>query len=349
MAYPQVSHTGDETGVPSSPSFPQIEEAVLAYWADDDTFRASVAQRDAGEDGANEFVFYDGPPFANGLPHYGHLLTGYVKDLVPRFQTMRGRRVERRFGWDTHGLPAELEAMRQLGMKTTEEILELGIEKFNAECRKSVFEYTSEWRDYVTRQARWVDFDNDYKTLDLPYMESVMWAFKQLHDKGLAYEGFRVLPYCWNDETPLSNHELRMDEDVYQQRVDPAVTVGLRLTSGPAEGALALIWTTTPWTLAANLAVMVGRDIDYVVVESDFTGTTERYLLAEARLAAYAKELGESPEVAPAPPRRRPAREHLHAADVLLPRPRAGVPRRRGRHRHHRGRHRAGAHRGRLR
>ena len=193
---------------------------------------------------------------------------------MPRFQTMRGRRVERRFGWDTHGLPAELEAMRQLGMKTTEEILDLGIEKFNAECRKSVFEYTSEWRDYVTRQARWVDFDNDYKTLDLPYMESVMWAFKQLHDKGLAYEGFRVLPYCWNDETPLSNHELRMDEDVYQPRVDPAVTVGLRLTSGPAEGALALVWTTTPWTLAANLAVMVGRDIDYVVVESDFTGTT---------------------------------------------------------------------------
>jgi isoleucyl-tRNA synthetase len=303
MAYPQVSHTakdGHSESVPSSPSFPQIEEAVLAYWADDDTFRASVAQRDAGEDGANEFVFYDGPPFANGLPHYGHLLTGYVKDLVPRFQTMRGRRVERRFGWDTHGLPAELEAMRQLGMKTTEEILELGIEKFNAECRKSVFEYTSEWRDYVTRQARWVDFDNDYKTLDLPYMESVMWAFKQLHDKGLAYEGFRVLPYCWNDETPLSNHELRMDEDVYQQRVDPAVTVGLRLTSGPAEGALALVWTTTPWTLAANLAVMVGRDIDYVVVAAPrpgVTGATERYLLAEARLAAYAKELGESPEV----------------------------------------------------
>ena len=201
---------------------------MLAYWADDDTFRASVEQRDAGEDGANEFVFYDGPPFANGLPHYGHLLTGYVKDLVPRYQTMRGRRVERRFGWDTHGLPAELEAMRQLGLKTTEEILDLGIEKFNAECRKSVFEYTQEWRDYVTRQARWVDFDNDYKTLDLPYMESVMWAFKQLYDEGLAYEGFRVLPYCWNDETPLSNHELRMDEDVYQPRVDPAVTVGLQ-------------------------------------------------------------------------------------------------------------------------
>ena len=212
---------------------------MLAYWEADDTFRASVEQRDAGENGANEFVFYDGPPFANGLPHYGHLLTGYVKDLVPRYQTMRGRRVERRFGWDTHGLPAELEAMRQLGIKTTDEILEMGIEKFNAECRKSVFEYTDEWRDYVTRQARWVDFDNDYKTLDLDYMESVIWAFKQLYDKGLAYEGFRVLPYCWNDETPLSNHELRMDDDVYQMRQDPAVTVGLRLTSGPAEGALA--------------------------------------------------------------------------------------------------------------
>ena len=355
MTYPQVSHTGDDSGVPSSPSFPAVEEAVLAYWEQDGTFQASVDQRDAGKDGDNEFVFYDGPPFANGLPHYGHLLTGYVKDLVPRYQTMRGRRVERRFGWDTHGLPAELEAMRQLGMKTTEEILDLGIERFNEECRKSVFEYTGEWRDYVTRQARWVDFDNDYKTLDLTYMESVMWAFKQLHDKGLAYEGFRVLPYCWNDETPLSNHELRMDEDVYQQRVDPAVTVGLRLTSGPAEGALALIWTTTPWTLAANLAIMVGRDIDYVVVESDFTGTTERYLLAEARLAAYAKELGVSTgsttefEVL----QRFTGADLLEStytpADVLLPGPRAGVPRGRGRHRHHRGRHRPGAHRRRLR
>ena len=143
MTYPQVSHTGDSAGVPSSPSFPTIEEAVLAYWAEDATFHASVDQRAAGDNGDNEFVFYDGPPFANGLPHYGHLLTGYVKDLVPRYQTMRGRRVERRFGWDTHGLPAELEAMRQLGMKTTEEILDLGIEQFNNECRKSVFEYTA--------------------------------------------------------------------------------------------------------------------------------------------------------------------------------------------------------------
>jgi len=298
MTYPKVSTLSpsdgaNSTGVPSSPKFPEIEERVLAYWKDDDTFRASIEQRDAGNNGDNEFVFYDGPPFANGLPHYGHLLTGYVKDLIPRYQTMRGRRVERRFGWDTHGLPAELEAMRQLGIKTTDEIVDMGIERFNAECRTSVFAYTQEWRDYVTRQARWVDFDNDYKTLDIDYMESVMWAFKQLHEKGLAYEGFRILPYCWNDETPLSNHELRMDDDVYQNRQDPAVTVGVRLDSaGSWGGELALVWTTTPWTLPSNMGIAVGPDVDYVVVESDYTGTTERYLLAESRLASYGRELG---------------------------------------------------------
>ncbi len=243
MTYPRVptgqtarpGHDGDGR-VPSTPDFPAIEERVLAYWKGDQTFEASVEARPSstgGEVGDNEFVFYDGPPFANGLPHYGHLLTGYVKDIVPRYRTMRGKRVERRFGWDTHGLPAELEAMSQLGMKTTQEILDLGIEKFNGECRRSVLTYTSEWRDYVTRQARWVDFDNDYKTLDLDFMESVLWAFKTLYDKGLVFEDFRVLPYCWNDETPLSNHELRMDEDVYQQRQDPAVTVGMRLHGGP--------------------------------------------------------------------------------------------------------------------
>ncbi len=296
MAYPKVQTTGPDRagsafGIPSSPRFPELEDRVLAYWDADGTFQASIDQRDAGTDGDNEFVFYDGPPFANGLPHYGHLLTGYVKDVVPRYQTMRGRRVERRFGWDTHGLPAELEAMSQLGIKTKEEILELGIETFNAKCRESVMKYTDEWRDYVTRQARWVDFDHDYKTLNPDYMESVMWAFKSLHDKGLVYEGFRVLPYCWNDQTPLSNHELRMDEDVYQMRRDPSVTVGLRMTDGPYAGALALVWTTTPWTLPANLGIMVGPDIDYVVVESSFTGTPERYLLAEARLASYAREL----------------------------------------------------------
>ncbi len=292
MSYPRVSHT-DSTSVPSNPRFPAIEEAVLAYWEADDTFRASVEQREAGDDGANEFVFYDGPPFANGLPHYGHLLTGYVKDLIPRYQTMRGRRVERRFGWDTHGLPAELEAMRLNGIKTTDEIVELGIEKFNEACRQSVLKYTGEWRDYVTRQARWVDFDNDYRTMNPDFMESVMWAFKQLHEKGLVYEGFRVLPYCWQDETPLSNHELRMDDDVYQMRQDPAVTVGYDVTTaGELEHVKVLVWTTTPWTLPSNLAVMVGEDIDYVVVESSTpTGSPERYLIAEARLASYKRDL----------------------------------------------------------
>ena len=297
MTYPKVSTTGDHTGaafgVPPSPRFPQIEESVLAYWAEDGTFQASIDQRPAGVDGSNEFVFYDGPPFANGLPHYGHLITGYVKDIVPRYETMRGRHVERRFGWDTHGLPAELEAMSQLGIKTKDEILELGIDAFNAKCRESVMKYTSDWREYVTRQARWVDFDNDYKTLNPEFMESVQWAFKTLYDKGLVYEGFRVLPYCWNDETPLSNHELRMDDDVYKMRQDPAVTVGLRLSTGE----LALVWTTTPWTLPSNLLIMVGTDIDYVVVESSVpTGSPERYVIAAARAQSFAREFTGDPK-----------------------------------------------------
>ncbi|HEU5485563.1 MAG TPA: class I tRNA ligase family protein, partial [Microlunatus sp.] len=232
MTYPKATTGhGDEAKVSASPSFPQLEERVLSYWKHDDTFQASVARHPAGENGSNEFVFYDGPPFANGLPHYGHLLTGYVKDIVPRFQTMRGKRVERRFGWDCHGLPAELETMSQLGLKTVAEIEEMGIERFNAACRSSVLRYTDAWQDYVTRQARWVDFDHDYKTLDLTFMESVLWAFKSLYGKGLVYQGLRVLPYCWNDETPLSNHELRMDDDVYQNRQDPAVTVGYEVTT----------------------------------------------------------------------------------------------------------------------
>ena len=223
--------------VAPSPSFPAIEEDVLAYWKADGTFQASIDNR---AEPCDEFVFYDGPPFANGLPHYGHLLTGYVKDAVGRYQTQRGKRVERRFGWDTHGLPAELEAQRLLGIDDVTEITRpggIGIEKFNAECRSSVLRYTKEWEDYVTRQARWVDFDNDYKTLDPDYMESVLWAFKQLWDKGLAYQGYRVLPYCWHDRTPLSNHELKMDDDVYQDRQDNTVTVGLRLEEPLRAGA----------------------------------------------------------------------------------------------------------------
>jgi isoleucyl-tRNA synthetase len=273
-----------------APDFPAQELEVLSFWKADDTFRASVSRRD----GAPEYVFYDGPPFANGLPHYGHLLTGYVKDIVPRYRTMRGYKVERRFGWDTHGLPAELEVQRQLGITEKAQIEELGIEKFNDACRASVLKYTEEWQAYVTRQARWVDFDNDYKTLDPTFMESVLWAFKQLWDKGLAYEGFRVLPYCWNDETPLSNHELRMDDDVYQSRQDPAITVGFAIPEGPLAGSRFLVWTTTPWTLPSNQAVAVNPDVTYVDVAAP---DGNRYVLAQARLAAYARELGEEPQV----------------------------------------------------
>ncbi|MFV0251762.1 MAG: isoleucine--tRNA ligase [Beutenbergiaceae bacterium] len=279
--------TPADDGVVASPNLPELEAGVLEYWKGDGTFQASIDARPAGENGSNEFVFYDGPPFANGLPHYGHLLTGYAKDVVPRFQTMLGRKVERRFGWDTHGLPVELETERLLGISNKSEIDSMGIEAFNAECRTSVSRYTTEWEEYVTRQARWVDFKNDYRTLEPWYMESVIWAFKQLYDKGLAYQGFRVLPYCWRDQTPLSNHELRMDDEIYQMRQDPAVTVGLRLNTGE----LALIWTTTPWTLPSNLAIVVSEDIDYVVVESNATGATERFVLAAARLEAYAREL----------------------------------------------------------
>ena len=269
--------------VPAQPDFPELENRALAYWTSHGTFGKSIDNRRA--DG--EFVFYDGPPFANGLPHYGHLLTGYVKDIVPRYQTMRGQKVDRRFGWDCHGLPAEVEAERLLGINGKADILKMGIETFNEACRDSVLRYTREWRDYVTRQARWVDFDNDYKTLDLPYMESVMWAFKQLHDKGLIYQGFKVLPYCWRDETPLSNHELRMDDDVYQDRTDPSVTVRFKLETGE----WILAWTTTPWTLPSNLAVAVGPEITYAVVE---TPAKERYVLAKDRLKAYVKELGDA-------------------------------------------------------
>jgi isoleucyl-tRNA synthetase len=271
--------------VPAQPSFPELERDVLEHWQARDTFRASVEQRPADR----EFVFYDGPPFANGLPHYGHLLTGYVKDLVPRFRTMRGDRVERRFGWDCHGLPAEVEAERLLGISGKADILAMGIEKFNRACRESVLRYTREWQDYVTRQARWVDFEHDYKTLDLSYMESVMWAFKQLWDKGLVYQGFKVLPYCWRCETPLSNHELRMDEDTYAERQDPSVTVRFKLETGE----WLLAWTTTPWTLPSNLACAVGADISYVVVEKD----GDRYILARDRQAAYERELEDAATV----------------------------------------------------
>ena len=276
--------------VAKSPNFPAIEADVLDRWNREHTFKASIDQRPAGENGSNEYVFYDGPPFANGLPHYGHLLTSYVKDAIPRYQTMRGRRVERRFGWDTHGMPAEVQAEMELGVSGHVGIKEFGIAKFNDACRTSVLRYTHEWEAYINRAARWVDFENDYKTLDLSYMESVMWAFKTLWDKGLIYEGYRVMPYCWRCETPLSNTELRMD-DAYKNRQDPAVTITFPLVddSGVEDGLVLLAWTTTPWTLPSNLACAVGPDIDYALMKDESDNKT--YILAEARLSSYAKEL----------------------------------------------------------
>lgn len=276
-----------QSGIEPSPSFPKIENRVLEFWKQDDTFQYSIDQR--VEEQAKEFVFYDGPPFANGLPHYGHLLTGYVKDFVPRFQTMRGYRVERRFGWDTHGLPAEVEAERLLGISGRPEIENYGVKKFNEFCKTSVLKYTQDWQSYVTRQARWVDFDNDYKTLDKNYTESVLWAFKELHNKDLVYEGFKVLAYCWRCETPLSNHELRMDDEVYRQRQDQAVTVTFPITTeGEFQGVQLLAWTTTPWTLPTNFAVAVGPEIKYSVVEV----SGERFLIATSLISQYLKEFG---------------------------------------------------------
>ena len=284
-------------GVNPSPSFPAVEQEILGFWAKDNTFQASIDQRK--EAGAEEFVFYDGPPFANGLPHYGHLLTGYTKDMVPRFKTMQGYRVERRFGWDTHGLPAEVEAERQLGISGRHEIERIGIDVFNNACRTSVLKYTKEWEQYVTRQARWVDFENDYKTLDTDYTESVLWAFKELHNKGLIYEGFKVLAYCWRCETPLSNHELRMDDEVYKNRQDQTLTVTFPISEGqPLAGARLLAWTTTPWTLPTNFALAVGPEIEYAVVVAGPNGPADggpvgtRYILATSLLGGYAKDLG---------------------------------------------------------
>ena len=276
--------------VPSRADYPAIERRILERWTADRTFEASIEQRPLDD----TYVFYDGPPFANGLPHYGHLLTGYVKDVVPRYQTMKGKRVGRRFGWDTHGLPAEMAAEKELGIAGHKAITEFGMAEFNEYCRSSVLRYTGEWERYVHRQARWVDFDNDYKTMDLPYMESVMWAFKTLWDKGLIYQAYRVMPYSWGAETPLSNFEIRLD-DATRPRQDPALTVAFDLD--PVDGDPAplklLAWTTTPWTLPSNLALAVGPDLDYAVVSLDGT----HYVLGEATLDHYAAELGEAERV----------------------------------------------------
>lgn len=261
--------------VTANPDFAALEQEVMAFWKANRTFEQSVENRPAraADGSSNAYVFYDGPPFANGLPHYGHLLTGYVKDAIARYHTMRGRRVERRFGWDCHGLPAEMAAEKDLGISGRAQITNYGIGKFNAYCQSSVMKYTQEWEYYVTRQGRWVDFKNDYKTMDQPFMESVLWAFSELYKKGLVYESFRVMPYSWAAETPVSNFETRID-NATREREDKAAYVKFKLKEKPAGAPDAknyylIAWTTTPWTLPSNLALAVSKEMKYVAVIKD--------------------------------------------------------------------------------
>ncbi len=269
--------------VKAKPNFVELEKEILNFWEEDKTFEKSVHNRD----GAAEFVFYDGPPFANGTPHYGHMMVSYVKDVVARFQTMNGKKVERRLGWDCHGLPAEMSAEKQLGVSGRKQIEAFGVEKFNDFCRSDVLKYSGIWVEMFKRIGRWVDFSHDYKTMDLPFMESVINNFKQLYDKGLVYEDYRVLPYSWAAETPLSNFEVNQG---YQDKTDNAITVMFKLENGMN----ILVWTTTPWTLPSNLMLAVGKDIDYAVMEED----GQKYVLAQALLGRYKKQLEHAQQVA---------------------------------------------------
>lgn len=268
--------------VKAKPDFVELEKEVLKFWEENKTFEKSVHNRD----GAAEFVFYDGPPFANGTPHYGHIMVSYVKDVVARFQTMNGKKVERRLGWDCHGLPAEMSAEKQLGVSGRKQIEEFGVEKFNNFCRSDVLKYSGIWVEMFKRIGRWVDFSHDYKTMDLSFMESVINNFKQLWEKGLVYEDYRVLPYSWAAETPLSNFEVNQG---YQDKTDNAITVLFKLENGMK----ILVWTTTPWTLPSNLMLAVGEDIDYAVMEEN----GQKYILARALLGRYKKQLEHAVEV----------------------------------------------------
>ncbi len=267
-------------------AFPKMEEEVLAFWEKDGTFKKSLKKNE----GKERYKFYDGPPFATGLPHYGHLLAGTIKDIVPRYQTMRGKYVERRFGWDTHGLPIEALAQEALGVAGAPEIKKLGVDKFNEQCRSMVLKYVSEWRKTVTRMGRWVDFDNDYKTMDFGFMESVWWVFKQLWNQGRVYRSHRIMPYSWKLSTPLSNFEAGSN---YKDVQDPTVTCRVRATSVKSEELRVksgestvyfLIWTTTPWTLPENLAICTGAKIDYVAVRDVIDDARPIYVMAKARL-----------------------------------------------------------------
>ena len=256
-------------------SFVEMEHDILKLWQDTDAFQQSLANTQ----GKKPYIFYDGPPFATGLPHHGHLVASTIKDVVPRYWTMKGRYVMRRFGWDCHGLPIEHEIDKQLGMSAQDAVEKLGVAGYNDECRAIVQRYVKEWRHTITRIGRWIDFDNDYKTMDAWYMESVWWVFKQLWDKGLIYQGVKVVPVSTALGTPLANFEATSN---YQDVQDPAITVLLKLVE---EDTHLAIWTTTPWTVPSNLAVCVGDDIEYSLVVDEESG--KQIYLATERLDQY--------------------------------------------------------------
>lgn len=260
-------------------TFDGRERRILDFWEKERIFLRSIEERQDKP----YFTFYDGPPFATGLPHYGHLLAGTIKDVVPRYKTMKGFCVPRRFGWDCHGLPVEYEIEKAFNLSGAKAIEAFGIANYNEECRKIVLRYTEQWKEVVTRMGRWVDFNNTYRTMDLSFMESVWWVFKQLYDKGLVYEGYKVMPFSAKLGTPLSNFEAGEN---YKEVDDPALTVSLPLVDDPSTALL--IWTTTPWTLVSNLAVMVGPEIDYVKIQDHATG--HHYILAKSCLGTYYKQ-----------------------------------------------------------
>ncbi len=278
--------------VDSRAGFPAMEENILAFWENNRIFQKSIDQRDGGE----EFVFYDGPPFATGLPHFGHFVPGTIKDIIPRYQAMNGKKVQRRFGWDCHGLPVEYEMEKELGISGKSRIEEYGVAKFNEACRGIVLRFTSEWERTMTRMGRWVDFKNDYKTMDVDYMETIWWVFKELWKKGLVYEGSYILPYSPKLATPLSNFEVNLGG--YKDVHDPAITIKFTVTGDktgkPPEGSgegvelSFLAWTTTPWTLPSNLGLVLGPDIDYLQIAVG----DQQFILAESRLGYYYQDDG---------------------------------------------------------
>ncbi|MEQ1665759.1 MAG: class I tRNA ligase family protein, partial [Bdellovibrionales bacterium] len=262
------------------------EEEVQAFWQREDIFNKSM-ERPAGAEPKGEYIFYDGPPFATGLPHYGHILAGTIKDAIPRFWTMNGFRVKRRWGWDCHGLPLENLIEKKLGLANKKDIEDFGVKNFNEEARGAVLEYADDWKKIIPRLGRFVDMENDYRTMDSTYTESVWWVFKQLHEKGLVSEGYKAMHLCPRCGTTLSNFEVNLG---YQDVKDIAVTVKMPLldNEGKLTDTSILIWTTTPWTLPVNMAVAVNKDFEYVKVKIE--KEEGLVILAKGRLA----QLGDS-------------------------------------------------------